>query len=189
MTQYCDSLAPSASRLSNTIDLLAIGERAMNDDELLIKEQENAHRIYAKYGDNEQALSQAIWKDLKNIATNRHVEGRSQFREELENTFLEQLSKESHNHHKKVFIEFSNPYNQCDRDKQHAQIGTSRGYWKDHSAADMKPVDYPIKVVNPAGTTKTTRAELTISSGWRHSSGPESFEVYDEGRKKFSGKK
>ncbi len=115
--------------------------------ELKASEQQHAHDIYQKYGNDPQALSQAVWKDLQKIDRNDDLKYQTQLKSEVEQTFLESLSKESHDHHKKAFIEFTDPYGNHNRD--HVQIGTSRGFkdsWactndmKDLSA--LKPINY-----------------------------------------------
>lgn len=156
----------------------------MSEQELVAKEKQNAVEIYRKFGDDEQKLSQAVWNDLKKIGSNSDLECMPQTRHDVEKAFLEQLSKVSHDQHKKVYVEFSNPYDNTKHDKQHTLIGTSRGYMKDGESCDMKPLDYPIKVSAPARPGASTPADLTMTSGWKHSAGPESFNIYDQGRKK-----
>lgn len=155
----------------------------MSEQELIAKEKQNAVEIYRKYGDNEQELSQAVWNDLKKIGMNPELESQGQVRRDVEKALLEQLVKESHDHHKKVWIEFPSPYGNSDHDKQHTKIGTSRGWMKDGAKDNMTPLDYPVKEVKPQTATQSTEPELTMTSGWSHSS-PESFYKYDPGRKK-----
>ncbi len=101
-------------------------------------EVQHAKDIYSKYGNDPEALSQAVWKDLQKLGSKSELNCQVQMRKEIENSFFEQLSKEGHDHHKKVYIEFNEPYH---HDKKNVEIGTSRGVFKDGHLSDMKSLE------------------------------------------------
>ena len=100
----------------------------MSIDKITEQVKEDGKHMYEKYGDDPQALSRHMWEEIGRLGHNKELVSKPQTRKDVEQAFLEAVVKESKEHHKTTYVEFTDPYNSCAKDKNHIKVGSNDGY-------------------------------------------------------------